>query len=189
MRIGYARTSTTDQTNGLAAQQQELTNSGCEKIFSEQMSAKTKQRPELIHAIEFMRPGDVLVVTKPDRLARSTHDLLALIQQIETKECGLVILSMGGTELDTTKPTSKLMLTMLAAVAEFERDIMLERQRDGIAIAKQNGKYRGRPPIHEKKSEFIKIMLNQGKKPISIAKEIGCSRATIYRVKKSILSQ
>lgn len=184
MRIGYARTSTTDQTNGLAAQQQELTNSGCEKIFSEQISARTKKRTELMAAIEFMRPGDVLVVTKPDRLARSTHDLLALIQQIETKECGLVILSMGGMELDTTKPTSKLMLTMLAAVAEFERDIMLERQRDGIAIAKQNGKYRGRPPMSEKQSKLIKTMLSQGERPVSIAKQLGCSRATVYRLKK-----
>lgn len=183
MRIGYARTSTTDQTNGLAAQQQELTNSGCEKIFSEQMSAKTKQRPELIHAIEFMRPGDVLVVTKPDRLARSTHDLLALIQQIEAKKCGLIILSMGGMELDTTKPTSKLMLTMLAAVAEFERDIMLERQRDGIAIAKQNGKYRGRPPMAQEQTARIKTMRQSGISPTQIARTLGVSRATVYRVK------
>lgn len=183
MHIGYARTSTTDQSNGLAAQQQELTAAGCEKIFSEQISARTKQRPELINAIDFMRAGDVLVVTKPDRLARSTHDLLTLIQQIETKKCGLVILSMGGMKLDTTQPTSKLMLTMLAAVAEFERDIMLERQRDGIAIAKQNGKYRGRPPMSEQQAARIRTMRQSGISPSEIAKTLGLSRATVYRVK------
>lgn len=183
MRIGYARTSTSDQHNGLSAQHRELMDAGCEKIFAEQISARTKQRPELINAIDFMRVGDVLVVTKPDRLARSTHDLLALIQQIETKKCGLVILSMGGMELDTTKPTSKLMLTMLVAVAEFERDIMLERQRDGIAAAKQDGKYRGRPPMPEEQAARIRTMRQSGISPSEIAKTLGVSRATVYRVK------
>ena len=139
MLIGYARTSTHDQNAGLAAQQQALTEAGCEKIFAEQVSS-VASRDVLKAALAFLREGDTLVVTKPDRLARSTTDLLAIEADLAKRGVGLVIQSMG---LDTrgngSNPTTRLQLTILAAVAQFEREVMLERQRDGIAAAKAKG--------------------------------------------------
>jgi DNA invertase Pin-like site-specific DNA recombinase len=144
MNVGYARTSTTDQGAGLAAQERDLTAAGAERIFGEQVSSVAK-RVKLAECIAFMREGDVLTVTKPDRLARSTAELLSIEADLSKRSIGLVVLSMGGERLDTRNPTSKLMLTILAGVATWEREIMLERQREGIAKAKAAGKYKGRP--------------------------------------------
>lgn len=145
MFVGYARTSTVDQEAGLEAQQRDLRAAGCERLFSERVSSVAK-RAALEEALRFVREGDVLVVTKPDRLARSTADLLALVGRLEARKVALRVLSMGGQEIDTRSPTGRLMLTMLGAVAEFERALMLERQREGIAKARADGKYRGRTP-------------------------------------------
>jgi DNA invertase Pin-like site-specific DNA recombinase len=131
MLVGYARTSTTDQKAGLAAQERDLRAAGCEKVFAEQVSS-VAQRDKLQTCLNFVREGDVLVVTKPDRLARSTAELLAIESELSKRGIGLVILSMGGERLDTRNPTSKLMLTVLAGVAQWEREMMLERQREGI---------------------------------------------------------
>lgn len=184
MNIGYARTSTTDQTNGMDAQRAMLTAHGCERVFAEHISSRAVERPQLDAVIDYARDGDLIVVTKPDRLARSTQDLLTTIDRIQARGAELVILSMGGTILDTSNPTSKLMLTMLAAVAEFERDIMLERQRDGIALAKDAGKYKGRP-VDTKLHERIRTMLNDGMAPATIARELNVARSTVYRVRSS----
>jgi DNA invertase Pin-like site-specific DNA recombinase len=144
---GYARTSTWDQTAGLAAQQRDLKAAGAEKVFSEQASS-VAQRTKLNECLAFLRDGDALTVTKPDRLARSTTELLAIEADLSKRGVGLVVLSMGGERLDTRNPTSKLMLTILAGVATWEREIMLERQREGIAKAKAAGKYKGPPGQH-----------------------------------------
>ena len=120
--VGYARVSTTDQQAGLDA----------EEIFSEQVSA-LGQRDRLKEALRFVRRGDTVAVTKPDRLARSTTDLLRIVEDLDRRGVGLVMLSMGGQEIDTRSPTGKLMVTMLAAIAEFERGLLLERQREGVA--------------------------------------------------------
>ena len=145
MIIGYARTSTTDQQAGLDAQVRDLTAAGAEQVFAEQVSSVT-QRAKLAEALRFVRKGDVLMVTKPDRLARSTKELLTIEEDLSKRGIGLVVLSMGGEKLDTRNPTSKLMLTILAGVATWEREIMLERQREGIAKAAAEGKYKGRKP-------------------------------------------
>lgn len=181
MKIGYARVSTVDQDAGLEAQIRDLTATGCEKIFAEKVSGTDSQRPALLEALEYMRPGDVLVVTKPDRLARSTADLLGYVQTVQAKKCGLIILSMNGTTLDTTSPTSKLMLTMLAAVAEFERDLMLERQREGIAKAKAEGRPMGRPRTVLSKVQTIRKMRQKGLSATDIAKQLGIARSGVYR--------
>lgn len=181
MKIGYARVSTVDQDAGLEAQIRDLKTAGCEKVFAEKISGKDAKRPELLAALEFIRTGDVLVVTKPDRMARSTADLLAYVEALKTKGCGLIVLSMNGTTLDTTSPTSKLMLTMLAAVAEFERDLMLERQREGIAKARQEGKYKGRPRTVMSQAETIRKMKADGLSAAAIAKELGIARSGVYR--------
>lgn len=181
MKIGYARTSTTDQVAGLEAQARDLSANGCERIFREQVSGSSTDRPQLGAAFDHMRAGDVLVVTKPDRLARSTADLLRLVDEVKAKGCGLIVLSMNGVTLDTTSPTSKMMLTMLAAVAEFERDIMKERQREGIAKAKAEGRYKGRKPTARSQAEQVQALVAEGVSATEIAKRLGMGRTSVYR--------
>jgi DNA invertase Pin-like site-specific DNA recombinase len=138
MIVGYALTSTLEQQAGLEAQERELRAAGAQKVFSEQVSS-VAVRAELERCLDYVREGDTLVVTKPDRLARSTADLLAIVGRLEARGVGLLVLSMGGQRVDMRSPTGKLMLTMLGAIAAFERDIMLERQREGIARAAAEG--------------------------------------------------
>lgn len=142
-QIGYARTSTSDQQAGLADQVAELQQAGCERIWQEHVSALANTRPELAAALQWVREGDVFTVTKPDRLARSVPQLLQIVDDLQARGVAVRILSMG---VDTTQPNGKMLLTILGAVAAWEREIMLERQRAGIAKAKSEGKYRGRPP-------------------------------------------
>jgi DNA invertase Pin-like site-specific DNA recombinase len=178
MIIGYARTSTTDQTAGLAAQERDLTAAGAERILSEQVSSVTS-RGRLAECLTFLRDGDVLAVTKPDRLARSTAELLTIEADLTKRGIGLIVLSMGGERLDTRNPTSKLMLTILAGVAAWEREIMLERQREGIAKAKAEGKYRGRPASINA-TEIKALTATMG--PAAIAKHLGIARSSVYRL-------
>src|SRR5437763_3757802 len=140
MLIGYARTSTLDQTAGFEAQLNELTHAGCEKVFSEQVSS-VAPRAQLEAALEYIREGDVLVVCKLDRLARSTQHLLEIVERVKRKGAHLQILNLG---MDTSTATGKLLLTMIGAIGQFE--MMLERQREGIAKARSEGKYKGRAP-------------------------------------------
>ena len=178
MIVGYARTSTSDQTAGLEAQERDLRGFGAERIFSEKVSSVVT-RDRLKECLSFLREGDLLVVTKPDRLARSTADLLTIEADLSQRKVGLVVLSMGGERLDTRNPTSKLMLTILAGVATWEREIMLERQREGIAKAKADGRYKGRPVSIEaaRVRELAATM-----KPAAIAKQLGVARSSVYRL-------
>jgi len=132
MIIGYARTSTLDQIAGFEAQLRELEGVKCQKIFREQTSS-VGVRARLETTLEFMREGDVLVVTKLDRLSRSVSHLMRIIQALERKDAGLRVLNLG---MDTSTPTGKLMLTVLGGLAQFEREMMLERQREGVAKRK-----------------------------------------------------
>lgn len=180
MIIGYARTSTTDQKAGLEAQLRELNKAGCDKIFSEEVSSVQKvARKELEAALEFAREGDVVVVTKLDRLARSVAHLLELVETIETKGASLRILDLA---IDTATPTGRLMLTLIGGIAQFEREIMLERQREGIAKAKAEGRYKGRKATAVAKSDDIKKLANEGMKPLQIAKELGVGKSSVYRI-------
>jgi DNA invertase Pin-like site-specific DNA recombinase len=179
MIVGYCRTSTADQNAGLAAQERDLKASGAERVFSEQVSS-VSVRARLKECLSFLRDGDVLAVTKPDRLARSTAELLTIEADLSKRGIGLVVLSMGGERLDTRNPTSKLMLTILAGVATWEREIMLERQREGIAKAQAEGKYKGRPVSID--AERIKTLAAAGGKPAQIARDLGVARSSVYRV-------
>jgi DNA invertase Pin-like site-specific DNA recombinase len=185
MIVGYARTSTTDQATGLEAQERDLLAAGAERIFKDQASA-LGDRPQLDQALSFVREGDTLIVTKPDRLARSTADLLRLIEELNQRMIGLVILSMNGERLDTRAPTSRLLVTMLGAIAQFERELMLERQRDGIQKAKREGKYRGRKPTARAKAEQIMELKAQRIGPTEIAKRLGISRMSVHRVIREV---
>jgi DNA invertase Pin-like site-specific DNA recombinase len=185
MIIGYARTSTADQIAGLEAQLKELQSAGCEKIFREQASS-IEARCQLRSAIEFARENDVFVITKLDRLARSVSDLMTIIQELEHKMVGLRILNLG---IDTRTPTGKLMITVLGGIAQFEREIMLERQREGIARAKMEGKYKGRKPIALDRKQEVERLVASGMSKAKIAKEIKIGEATVYRILRSIAQQ
>lgn len=181
MLIGYARTSTVEQEAGLAAQERDLAAAGCSKVFAERISSVAR-RAQLEAALEFVREGDTLVVAKPDRLARSLANLLDLVDRLKAKDVGLRILSMGGQEIDTRTATGKLTLSMLGAVAEFERDLMLERQREGIAKAKADGKYLGRVPTAQRQAADVTRLKAEGVKPNEIAQRLKISRASVYRI-------
>jgi DNA invertase Pin-like site-specific DNA recombinase len=176
--IGFARTSTIDQKAGLESQIDELQAAGCTRIFSEQTSAVDASRPQLQAALDWVRAGDVFIVTKPDRLARNVIDLLSIIELLRAKDVTVRILSM---HLDSSSPTSTLVLSVLGAVSQWEREIMLERQRAGIAKAKAEGKYRGRAPTARAKTPDVLKLKGEGMTVAQIAKETGISRASIYR--------
>ena len=181
MNVGYARTSTVDQIAGFESQLRELESAGCEKIFQEQVSS-VGQRLELNAAIDFVREGDVLVATKIDRLARSISALLQIIQTLDQKKVGLRILNLG---MDTQTPTGKLMLTVLGGIAQFEREIMLERQREGVAKAKLAGKYKGRKPIDAERRQAVVFFSAIGTTKSKIAEQVGVGEATVYRILKA----
>ena len=176
--VGYARTSTTDQVAGLDAQVDELNRAGCTRIFREHVSAVDRDRPELEAALDWLRSGDTFIVTKPDRLARSVTDLLSIVSRLREKDVTVRILAM---HLDTSNPTSMLTLTVLAGVAQWEREIMLERQRAGIARAKAEGRYKGRAPTAQAKAPEVRRLKAEGRTISQIVAETGVSRASVYR--------
>lgn len=181
MLVGYARTSTSEQEAGLLAQHRDLREANVEKLFSEQVSS-VSHRKELDASLDFLRDGDTLVVTKLDRLARSTSHLLAIVDKLEAKKVGLRILDFGGASVDTKSPSGRLMVTMFAAMAQFEREMMLERQREGIAKAKLDGKYKGRKPTARAKTGEVSKLSTEGIGPTEIAKRLGIGRASVYRI-------
>ncbi len=176
--IGYARTSTIEQVNGLDAQIDQLNSLGCEKIFSEQVSSVSK-RPELMKSVDFCREGDVFVATKLDRLARSVQDLWHLVETLDCKDVHLRILDIG---IDTSAPTGRLILTVLGGISQFEREIMLERQREGIARAKAAGKLKGRKPTAQQKARDVIALKQDGLGATEISKVVGIGRASVYRI-------
>ncbi len=185
MLVGYGRTSTAEQGAGLAAQERDLRAAGAERVFTEQRSSMGT-RPELKAALAFLRNGDALIVTKPDRLARSTAELLTIEADLTKRGVGLVVLSMGGERLDTRNPTSKLMLTILAGVATWEREIMLERQREGIRKAQGEGKYTGRKKSID--DAAVRSMAAAGTSPAQIARDLGIARSSVYLALKGTLA-
>ena len=180
MLIGYARTSTTDQQAGFDSQLVELEAYGSELTFKEQVSA-VASRGELDRAIDMLREGDKLVVTKLDRLARNVMHMGELLQQIEAKGAGLVILSIGSETIDTTTATGKLILNMMVSVAQFEREMMKERQVEGIKRANAEGKYKGRVPTAMRQANKVKALVEAGVQCVQVQEQLGISKASYYR--------
>lgn len=178
MLIGYARVSSTGQS--LDLQLDHLRAAGCEEVFAEKKSGRGgSERPELEAALRHARNGDVLLVTRLDRLARSLGDLLKIAQRLDERGAGLRVLQQAG--VDTTTSTGKLTLAILGAVAEFENDIRRERQMDGIAKAKAEGRYKGRPATVDRAA--IKAALEAGEKPSAgLARRLGIARSSLYRL-------
>lgn len=142
------------------------------------MSGADTARPELQAALDWVRAGDVFVVTKPERLARNVIDLLGIVERLRAKGVTVRVLAM---HLDTGNPTSNLILTILAGVGSWEREIMLERQRAGIAKAKAEGRYKGRAPTARAKTPVVLRLKAEGQTVAQIAESVGISRASVYR--------
>jgi DNA invertase Pin-like site-specific DNA recombinase len=171
-KIGYARTSTVDQVAGLDAQIRDLRAAGCEvrDIYREQVSS-VRERPELDLVLDrILRLGDELVATKIDRVARSIRDLVGIIDRVHRAGAHLTVLSLGST--DPASPMGKLLVTMLGAIAEFERETMLERQREGIAAAKAAGKYRGQQPVKAERVAEVLRLAGEGIGKAEIARRL-----------------
>ena len=183
MLIGYARTSSLQQTNGFGAQLDQLNTYGCEKVYQEQVSA-VASRPELEKALDNLRSGDKLVVFRLDRLARSVAHMGKILEEIEAKGAGLVILSMGKETVDTTTATGKLIVNMMVSVAQFEREMMLERQAEGRARAKAEGKYTGRQPTARSQADKVIALKNAGVSRLQIQEQLSISKASYYRILK-----
>jgi DNA invertase Pin-like site-specific DNA recombinase len=177
--IGYARVSTTDQN--LDAQLDQLGAAGCERIFQEKASGVKVDRPELAAMLDYVREGDVVIVTKLDRVARSTKHLLEIVETLEKKKVGFKVLNIN---LDTNTPTGKLMLTMLAGIATFEREMMLERQRECINRLKEAKGYKGRKATAKAKYGEVMELLDQGLGKQAVADKLGIGVASVYRAVK-----
>jgi len=174
--VGYARVSSVGQS--LDVQREQLKAAGCEKIFEEKRSGRTAaDRAELQAALEFVREGDTLVVTRLDRLARSITDLRQMVDGLAAKSVGFRCLQQGA--LDTARSDGKLLLNILGSFAEFEADIRRERQMEGIAKAKAAGVYKGRRPSVP--VEEVKRLAADGVKPSEIAERLKVGRTSVYR--------
>lgn len=182
--IGYARVSTDEQNE--ARQLAMFEKKGVNKYFIDKLSGKNTNRPQLKAMLDYVREGDTVIVSEYSRLARSTQDLLSIIQQLKDK--GVQLIS-DKEKLDTTTPQGKLMLTMFAALAEFERDVILQRQHEGIAIAKKQGKYKGRQPLPYDEAQFHRECarwLRGQQSAAATMRLLGMKPNRFYRIVKSL---
>lgn len=179
MRLAYVRVSTIEQNE--QRQTEVLKSYEIDKWFIEKASAKDTNRPILKELLAYARPGDTIYIKDFSRISRSTRDLLDLLEELEQKQITLVSINES---LDTSTPTGKLLVTMIAAINEFERNNLLERQREGIALAKQKGIYKGRQKIKTNDQQILELLQDKDKGYITIteiAKRLNISRATLYR--------
>ncbi|PHF65844.1 recombinase family protein [Priestia aryabhattai] len=190
MKYGYAHVSSVGQN--LTAQIRQLKEAGCEGVFKEKVSGKKKEDREQFNILlEKVEKGDTIVVTKLDRFARSIKDALSTIEYLNNKGVSLVVLNMGGDKVDTATAIGKLMITVLSGIAEFEADMIKERQLEGIEEAKKRGVYKGRPAKYTEKhrglQHAIELFHNRDTNKLTV-KEIEeitkISRATLYRAVK-----
>ena len=180
MKVAYIRVSTEEQHE--ARQKEAMKGFGIDKYFIEKKSGKnTTDRPQLQAMLNFVREGDTVYIHSLDRLARSTQDLLNIVEQLQAKG---VELHSDKEAIDSNTPTGKLMLTMIAAINQFERENLLERQREGIAIAKEEGKYKGRKQVKPEAWEeaYSKYKAREIKSVSELAKVLGISRPTVYKL-------
>ncbi len=183
MNVAYIRVSTIEQNE--ARQLEAMKDKNIEKYFTEKVSAKNTNRPKLQEMLDFVREGDTIYIHDFSRLARSTEDLLRIVNILNDKGVHLV---SNKENLDTSTPTGKLLLTMIGAIAQFERENLLERQREGIKIAKEQGKFKGGQPkaIDKELFENLKEQYNRREiNKVQFAKQLNVSRPTLDKLLKS----
>lgn len=181
VKIGYARISTKSQRDSLHNQQEQLKSVGCEKIYAEVASGIKSKRPQLDKALDYAREGDTLIVTRLDRLGRSTLDTLKTLQAIDEKGVRVQALDL---DLDTQTPAGRLVISVIASLAQWERDLLVERTKEGLAHARSQGRYGGRPTaLTAEQKKAVRSALKGGMSANSVAKSFGVSRSTIERVK------
>lgn len=177
-KLGYARVSTTEQD--LGRQHERLAEAGCWRVYEEKVSGAARRRPELERLIDDLRPGDVLVVARLDRLARSTAELLRIAEAIEEKEAGLQ--SLAELWADTTSPAGRMVLTVFGGIAEFERALIAERTEEGRRSARQRGVPFGRPrKLRSDQQALARQLLGEGRSVSEVARTFNVHPATIYR--------
>ena len=180
MRVGYVRVSTIEQNT--ARQEVLMENLNVEKIFLDKCSGKNTDRPELTLMLDFIREGDTVVIESLSRLGRSLKDLIYIKDILDKKN---VNLESKKEQIDTTTPTGRLLFNMVASIYQFEREILLERQKEGIAIAKSNGKYKGRKEIKiDNFEEYYNRYMNRERNKGQFAKELNISRPTLDKLIK-----
>jgi DNA invertase Pin-like site-specific DNA recombinase len=177
-RIGYARASTDDQN--LTQQRAALNAAGCKRIFAERVTGTHSRRPELVRMLDHLRAGDVVTVVRLDRLARNTRDLLDIAERLKAQGAGLR--SLAEPWADTTSPAGRLVLTVFAGIAEFERSLIVERTRTGRAAARARGvRFGRRPVLSPDQVEHARALLADGRTTAETARLMGVHRATLYR--------
>lgn len=182
LKIGYIRISTTDQNT--ARQEVLMQDLGVEQVYIDRMSGKNTDRPELKRMMNYVREGDVVIVEAISRFARNTKDLLELVEQLTEKQVEFISKKEA---IDTTTPTGKFMLTVFGAVAELEREYILQRQKEGIAVAKQNGVYKGRKPIeHPRFNEIVSLWKGGDITAVEAMKRLDMKPSTFYRKVKEV---
>ncbi len=180
-KVGYVRVSTIDQNTG-----RQLSGIELDRIFEDKASAKDTNRPQLMELLRYVRQDDHVYIHSMDRLARNLSDLLRLVTELTNKGVTVHFVKENLTFApdEKTAPMAKLMLSMLGAVAEFERSMILERQREGINLAKARGAYKGRRPLSDGKIEAARQLLLQGKSKVAVCKELGIGRTSLYKYLK-----
>lgn len=180
MKVGYARLSTRDQEGSLEGQEVALEAAGCSKVFRDRLSGARADRPGLAEALGYLRDGeDILVVARLDRLGRSLPDALRTVQQLAEREIGLEALDV---KLDTSTASGKMMPTLLLALAEWERDLLRGRTREGVARARAAGRVPGpKPKLDKEKTMAVRAAVTGGQPVAAVARSFGVSRPTIYK--------
>lgn len=180
MRIGYARVSTVDQS--IDMQMDALLKAGCERVYTEKASGAKDERKELQRALDSLREGDIFIVYKLDRLARSTKKLIEVYDQLDKLGVELVSVCDG---MDTTTPTGRAMFKMIGVIAELEREMIVERTKAGLESARARGRLGGRPKVDEKIVKRAKKLYKDGKYTVREIEELtGVKKATLYRALK-----
>jgi DNA invertase Pin-like site-specific DNA recombinase len=182
-RVGYIRVSSIDQNPD-----RQLESVAVDRVFTDRASAKDTARPQLKALLGFVREGDTIVVHSMDRLARNLEDLRTLVQQLTARGVRVEFVKEGLSFSGEDSPMAQLMLSVMGAFAEFERALLKERQREGIALARKRGAYRGRKPaLSPEQITRLKARIDQGEKKATIAREIGISRETLYQYLRQAL--
>lgn len=180
MKIGYARVSTRSQGDSLDTQEATLRAKGCERVYRDTISGAKSSRPEFDQMLAALRPGDEVYATRLDRLGRTALDTLHTVDELNASGVHVILLKP---ELDTRTKEGKLMAGIMAHLAEFERDLLIERTREGLAAARARGREGGRPPsITEKKRQMLVKAVGAGESVAEAAKLLGISRSHAYRI-------